>query len=94
MSSPINVSGCTTEGKGEMSIPADFVKGKRVRYVPSYLEGDVHSPECVDGVVSSVNDTWVFVKYDNLDCVMKTGDEPYTAQATDPNDLVPMPLFW
>jgi hypothetical protein len=34
------------------------------------------------------------VKYDNLDCKMVTGDEPYTAQATDPNDLIPLPLVW
>ena len=58
----------------------DFKKGYRVKYTPNY--GD---PEY--GVVSSTNHRYVFVKYDNADCVMTTGDEPYTAQATLPNWL-------
>jgi len=66
----------------------DFSKGDKVRYVPRHASGDVNHEDCQNGVVSSTNDEWVFVKYDNLDCVMITGDEPYTAQATDPSDLV------
>jgi hypothetical protein len=66
---------------------SDFKKGQRVRYVPRHAEGDENHKDCQEGAVSSTNDSWVFVKYDNLDCRMLTGDEPYTAQATDPNDL-------
>lgn len=77
-----------------MTTTEDFIKGKRVRYVPRHVEGDVSSSQCQDGVVSSTNDKQVFVKYDNLETLMKTGDEPFTAQATDPNDLIPLPLFW
>jgi len=71
-----------------MATTADFHKGERVRYVPYHARGDVDNQACQSGVVSSTNDKWVFVKYDNLDCRMVTGDEPYTAQATDPNDLI------
>ena len=71
-----------------MSTTADFSKGERVRYLPLHADGDIRHEDCQNGVVSSTNDRWVFVKYDNLDCVMVTGDEPYTAQATDPNQLV------
>lgn len=78
---------------------SDFSKGERVVYVPSHVNRLVHvlhngSPtfednkDCEHGVVSSVNDTVVFVKYDNGMCIMVTGDEPYTAQATNPRDLV------
>jgi hypothetical protein len=68
--------------------PSDFSKGQRVRYIPHHANGDTKHPDCENGVVSSVNDTWVFVKYDNQMCIMVTGDEPYTAAATDPNDLI------
>jgi len=54
--------------------PFDFVKGERVRYVPRHA-GGIDDPECQDGVVSSVNDIWVFVKYDNAMCIMTTGCE-------------------
>ena len=65
---------------GEL-ITTDFKKGDRVVYTPTM------GPEKECGVVSSVNDTWVFVKYDNAQKIMRTGDEDYTAQATDPDDL-------
>lgn len=39
------------------------------------------------GCVKSTNDEFVFVLYDNLTCMMITGDEPYTAQATYPKNL-------
>ena len=66
----------------------DCIKGTRVRYVPRHANGNTKHPSCQNGVVSSKNDKLVFVKYDNLMCTMVTGDEPYTAQATDPNDLI------
>jgi len=65
-----------------------FIKGKRVKYIPTHAEGNKKHPDCESGVVSSKNDKYIFVKYDNLMCTMVTGDEPYTAKATDPHDLV------
>jgi len=67
-----------------------FKKGMRVRYIPIHANGNIRHEDCENGVVSSTNDQWVFVKYDNLDCKMVTGDEPYTAQATCPDDLAIM----
>jgi len=72
----------------------DFKKGMRVRYVPNHANGDTEHPDCQDGVVRAISkydnegDT-VFVLYDDpyLGIVMKTGDEPYTAQGTDPENL-------
>lgn len=66
----------------------DFKKGMRVRYVPSHANGDSKHPDCENGVVSSTNTRFVFVKYDNAMGVMVTGDEPYTSQATEPEDLI------
>ena len=66
----------------------DFKKGMLVRYVPTHAHGDVNHPDCQNGVVSSTNSRFVFVKYDNAVGVMVTGDEPYTSQATEPDDLV------
>ncbi|KKK77026.1 hypothetical protein LCGC14_2857760 [marine sediment metagenome] len=66
---------------------ANFKKGQRVLYVPLHAQGDIKHQDCERGVVSSTNDRVVFVKYDNQMCIMATGDEPYTAQATEPDDL-------
>ncbi len=66
----------------------DFKKGERVRYIPSHAKGDRFHKDCESGVVSSINDEFVFVKYDNAIMIMITGDEPYTAQATKPEDLI------
>jgi hypothetical protein len=65
----------------------DFKKGDRVLYIPHHAQENQEHPDCEQGVVSSINDTYVFVKYDNSMCTMITGDEPYTAAATDPNQL-------
>ena len=67
---------------------SDFKKGERVKYVPDHAHGDPAHPDCETGVVSSTNDKYVFVKYDNAACIMVTGDEPYTAQGTLPQNLV------
>lgn len=66
----------------------DFEHGMSVTYIPNHANGDINHPDCENGVVSSTNDKFVFVKYNNGDCVIKTGDEPYTAQATKPENLV------
>ena len=60
-----------------------FKKGDAVRYIPVYANDSSHR-ECENGVVSSVTDTFVFVKYGKH---IKTGDESYTAQATYPDRL-------
>ena len=65
----------------------EFKKGQRVVYTPHHARGDVNHPDCEKGVVSSANEKFVFVKYDNAMCIMVTGDEPYTAQATLPENL-------
>lgn len=65
-----------------------FEKGMRVRYIPDHVEpGDRSHKDIQEGCVKSKNDTYVFVLYDNLECRMITGDEPYTAQATYPRNL-------
>ena len=67
---------------------SDFRKGNRVRYVPNHASGDTTHKDCQDGVVKRVSDQWVFVIYDNAEGTMFTGDEPFTAAATDPENLV------
>lgn len=66
----------------------NFKKGDRVRYIPSHAKGDGSHKDCQEGVVKRVTDEWVFVIYDNLMCIMVTGEEKYTAAATDPRDLI------
>lgn len=67
---------------------SDFKKGDKVRYIPSHAKGNPLHPDCKNGIVSSTNECWVFVKYDNAARRMRTGDEPYTAKATNPGDLI------
>ena len=66
----------------------EFKKGDKVKYIPTHAENDPGHKDCKCGVVSSVNEKFVFVKYNNDMCIMTTGDEPYTAQATSPEDLI------
>lgn len=74
--------------KLDVNKSSDFKKGDKVRYIPYHAYGDKNHKDCEDGVVSSTNDRFVFVKYNNAVCIMTTGDEPYTAAATDPLDLI------
>lgn len=64
---------------------SDFHKGQRVQYVSTYA-GEILGSAY--GVVSSKNDRYVFVKFDNSIMRMVTGDEPYTAQACNPENLI------
>ncbi len=66
----------------------DFKHGDKVRYVPNHANGDAQHVDCQDGIVSSTNEKFVFVKYNNAMCIMTTGDESYTAQATKRENLV------
>lgn len=66
----------------------EFEHGDKVRYIPNHADGDERNPDCQNGIVSSANEKFIFVKYDCLACTMTTGDEPYTAQATKRENLV------
>lgn len=66
----------------------EFRKGDRVTYTPTHTSGNKNHPDCRHGVVSSMHDGYIFVKYDNKVQKMVTGDEPYTSQATSRKDLV------
>lgn len=65
-------------------------KGTRVVYVPAHAEGNRNHPDCQAGVIKRATDDGedAFVIYDNLMCIMITGDEPYTAQRTRLEDLI------
>lgn len=66
----------------------EFKKGMLVTYVPHHANKNINHKDCENGVVSSVNSKFVFVKYNNAMCIMITGDEPYTSEATAPENLV------
>jgi hypothetical protein len=55
--------------------------GDRVIYVPTHAKGDLNHPDSERGVVSSLNDTYVFVKY------IRHGILQETSQATRYEDL-------
>lgn len=61
----------------------DFKPGDRVRYVPRHAHGDRSHADCENGIVSSKNDSNVFVRY-----YYKAGGLRDQSQATDPDDLV------
>ena len=67
-----------------------FKKGVRVIYVPTHVNGDINHKDCECGVVSSVNDRFVFVKFDPKCLRVRyiTGDEDITAQSCRPDDLI------
>lgn len=67
----------------ENATPHDFKPGDRVQYVPHHAHGDRAHPDCENGIVSSTNDTYVFVRY-----YYKGGGLREGGQATDPLDLV------
>jgi len=75
----------------------EFKHGMRVAYIPNHVglmallstsAGYPYPKDVQLGVVSSINEQWVFVKFDNGVQQMVTGDEPYTAQACHPRHLV------
>ena len=69
--------------------PRHYEKGNWVQYIPGHAKGNYGHPDCQQGVVKrqSEDGQTVFVLYDNLACTMMTGDEPYTAQGTNIDDL-------
>jgi hypothetical protein len=60
----------------------DFTPEEHVRYVPNHAHGDPKHKDVEPGIVSSMNDKFVFVKY------IKRGILQETAAATDPGDLI------
>jgi hypothetical protein len=57
---------------------ADFHSGEQVLYVPAHAHGDKTHADCERGIVSSVNQVYVFVVYAGR----------VHSQATRPDDLV------
>lgn len=51
-------------------------KGRTVTYIPHHANGNIHHPDCEEGIISSWNDLYIFINY--------TG----TPTATRPKDLV------
>ena len=56
---------------------APFFVGQRVRYIPGVAKSNINHEACENGVVTSVNEHYVFVRY---------GAERYS-KATNPVDL-------
>jgi len=61
----------------------DFKPWDRVRYVPNHADGDVHHPDCENGIVKSVNGNIIFVVY------VKDGLPNTQAESTYINNLIP-----
>ena len=43
--------------------PSEDDIGRLVRYIPGHARGDASHPDCEDGVVTSFNSQYVFVRY-------------------------------
>ena len=68
---------------------SDFMSKMRVIYIPGHAFNDISHPDCEYGTVSSINDKFVFVKFDEQ--LNKFGWNGTTSQACDPNDLIKVP---
>jgi len=57
----------------------DFKPGQNVTYIPNHAYGDRKHPDCEHGKITSINEKYVFVKFN-----------PYSpgGQAVDPSNLV------
>jgi len=62
-----------------------FKLNDRVIYIPRHVGKDRSHPDCRRGSVSSVNDHYVFVRFDEQ--VSKLGWEGTTAQGCRPDQL-------
>ncbi len=63
-----------------------FTEGMRVVYVPGHADGNVNHPDVERGTVSSTNDKYVFVRFDEQ--VSRLGWDGATSQSCKPEDLV------
>jgi len=66
--------------------PEDFKPNDRVAYVPHEAHGNVNHPNVQRGTVSSINKSFVFVRFDKT--VARLGWEGTTSQSCRPDDLV------
>jgi len=66
----------------------DFInkEKRRVAYVPTHAFGDMKHPDVQYGVISSINQKFVFVKFDKQ--VNSLGWEGTTSQACLPESLI------
>lgn len=60
----------------------NFKKDDKVKYIPRHAKGDKNHIDCEEGIVSSINDAFVFVRYS------RNGILQQTAQATNPDNLI------
>jgi hypothetical protein len=49
--------------KGNQMIPSDFKTGEEVAYIPAHAHGNMSHPDVEYGIVVSVNDSYVFVRF-------------------------------
>ena len=76
-----------TQHINPVNVLSDFKEDDKVRYIPKHLIQEYFESEHQDwfgdhGVVTSVNEKYVFVRY------IRDGVLQHTAQATDPRDLI------
>jgi hypothetical protein len=60
----------------------DFKEGDNVMYIPYHANGEMCHPDCEEGIVSSVTELTVYVKY------YKHGRLSSTAQGTNADQLI------
>jgi hypothetical protein len=70
---------------GKTKVDRNFAPGDDVIYIPTQAHGDKNHPDCEHGRVSSVNESYVFVKFNAK--VARLGWEGTTAEACDPFSL-------
>lgn len=58
------------------AVTSDFFIGQKVKYVPRHANRNQLHKDCENGIVSSINDSFVFVIYYS------------NAKATNPKDLI------
>lgn len=75
----------TSEVTDFPNVVGDFKTGDRVLYVPNHANGNTWHEDCRAGMVSSVNDRFVFVRFDEN--VNRLGWDGATSQACDPTNL-------
>ena len=65
----------------------DFQPKMKVIYVPPHAHNDRTHKDCEEGMVSSVNDRFVFVKFQ--EAIKRWGWDEVTSQACKPENLLP-----
>ena len=65
---------------------SDATPGARVKYIPGVANGDPYHPDCETGFVSTHNDQYVFVKFDQS--LSQNNWDNVTSQSCKPEDLL------